>query len=236
MATTRRRSILAGAALLPAARLRAEDPAMGHVVLLGDSVLDNGAYVGGGPDVVRQVGERLPEGWRATLLAVDGSVIASVPAQLARLPRDATHLVLSVGGNDALGAAGLLDQPARSVAEAIERLADVRDRFGAAYEAMLGRVLAAGLPTAVCTVYDGRMPEPRRRIAVTALTALNDRITRAAFARGASLIDLRLICAEDADYANPIEPSAQGGAKIAAAIAAFATGEGRATRPRVFTH
>jgi hypothetical protein len=80
------------------------------------------------------------------------------------------------------------------------------------------------------------MPEPRRRIAVTALTALNDRITRAAFARGTSLIDLRLICAEDADYANPIEPSAQGGAKIAAAIAAFATGEGRATRPRVFTH
>jgi hypothetical protein len=233
MATPRRRHVLAWAALLPAARLRPEDPQMGHVVLLGDSVLDNGAYVGGGPDVVRQVRQILSEGWRATLLAVDGSVIASVPAQLARLPRDATHLILSVGGNDALGASGILDQPARSVAEALERLADVRDRFGAAYEAMLERVLAAGLPTAVCTVYDGRMPEPRRRVAVTALTALNDRITRAAFARGAALIDLRLICAEDADYANPIEPSVQGGAKIAAAIAAFVTGNDRGVRPVV---
>jgi hypothetical protein len=36
--------------------------------------------------------------------------------------------------------------------------------------------------------------------------------------RGLPLIDLRLICNDDADFANPIEPSVQGGAKIAAAI------------------
>jgi hypothetical protein len=40
---------------------------------------------------------------------------------------------------------------------------------------------------------------------------------------GISLIDLRLICAEDGDYANPIEPSALGGAKIARAIAVLVT-------------
>jgi len=28
---------------------------MVHIVLLGDSVFDNAAYVGGGPDVVRQL-------------------------------------------------------------------------------------------------------------------------------------------------------------------------------------
>lgn len=33
------------------------------------------------------------------------------------------------------------------------------------------------------------------------------------------LLDLRLICNEDEDFANPIEPSVNGGAKIAAAIA-----------------
>jgi hypothetical protein len=49
----------------------------------------------------------------------------------------------------------------------------------------------------------------------------NDVITRAAFARGLPLIDLRLICSEPSDYANPIEPSAQRGDKIAAAIAAM---------------
>jgi hypothetical protein len=47
----------------------------------------------------------------------------------------------------------------------------------------------------------------------------NDCITRAAFARDLSVIDLRLLCDQDEDYANPIEPSVRGGEKIAAAIA-----------------
>jgi hypothetical protein len=34
------------------------------------------------------------------------------------------------------------------------------------------------------------------------------------------VIDLRLICSEPADYANPIEPSGPGGQKIARAIVA----------------
>jgi hypothetical protein len=48
-----------------------------------------------------------------------------------------------------------------------------------------------------------------------------------AFSRGTALIDLRIICSEDGDYANPIEPSVQGGLKIARAIASLArTGHG----------
>jgi hypothetical protein len=47
----------------------------------------------------------------------------------------------------------------------------------------------------------------------------NDAITRQAFARGLPVIDLRLVCDDDADYANPIEPSSQGGDKIVHAIA-----------------
>ncbi|WP_203566265.1 hypothetical protein [Aurantimonas aggregata] len=52
------------------------------------------------------------------------------------------------------------------------------------------------------------------------MTIFNDVITRAAFRHGLPLIDLRLLCNEDADFANPIEPSVLGGAKIATAIAA----------------
>jgi hypothetical protein len=44
-------------------------------------------------------------------------------------------------------------------------------------------------------------------------------IVRAAWARQCGILDLRLICHEPADYANPIEPSGQGGAKIARALA-----------------
>jgi hypothetical protein len=206
---------------------------MPHVVLLGDSIFDNAAYVSGGPDVVSQLREHLPAGWRATLRAVDGAVAADVASQLGRLPPDASHLVVSVGGNDALRHAFLLDEAARSVAEAVGRLADAREAFAREYRAMLEAVLARGLRTAVCTIYDSRFPDPRRqRLTVTGLTIFNDVITREAFGRGLSLLDLRLICAEDADYANPIEPSVQGGGKIAAAIAALLAGDPGGRRPR----
>jgi lysophospholipase L1-like esterase len=201
---------------------------MKHVVLLGDSIFDNAAYVGSDPDVVRQVRQLLPEGWRATLNARDGSVIADIPAQLRALPPDATHLVISIGGNDALLQSGVLQEAADSVADAIEKLAAVRESFQRAYAAMLEHALTRGLPTAVCTIYEPRYPEPRlRRAAATALTLLNDAITREAFARGATLIDLRLVCDRDEDFANPVEPSARGGAKIARAIAGFV----RETKP-----
>jgi GDSL-like Lipase/Acylhydrolase family len=194
-----------------------------HVVLLGDSIFDNGAYVGGGPDVVRQLRARLPAGWRATLCAVDGAVTSDLARQLGRVPADTTHLVISAGGNDALRHAGLLEEAARSMADAVGRLAAVRESFRRDYEAMLDRVLARALPTSVCTIYDARFPDPaRQRLVVAALTLFNDVITRAAFARGLALVDLRLICDRDEDYANPIEPSVAGGEKIAAVIAKLA--------------
>jgi lysophospholipase L1-like esterase len=197
----------------------------GHVVLLGDSVFDNAAYVGRGePDVVAQLREALPRGWQASLRAVDGAVLAVVPAQLRTLPPDLSHLVVSAGGNDALRASGVFEQRLGSMAEALAQLDSIRATFGRDYAAMLQAVLALGKPTAVCTIYDPRYPDPvRQRLAVTGLAALNDVILRLAFALGLPVVDLRLVCGENADYANPIEPSARGGAKIAAVIAGLVT-------------
>jgi hypothetical protein len=192
---------------------------MAHIVLLGDSVFDNAAYVAGGPDVVRQLRDLLPGGGRATLRAVDGAVTGSVARQLVDLAADATHLAVSVGGNDALGHMGVLEDAANSIAGALTRLADIGGGFRRDYTAMLDVVLARGLPTVLCTIYEPRFPDPRlQRLGVTALTLFNDVITRAAFARGLPLIDLRLVCDRDEDFANPIEPSVKGGAKIAGAI------------------
>ncbi|WP_294563380.1 SGNH/GDSL hydrolase family protein [uncultured Arthrobacter sp.] len=197
--------------------------AAGHAVLLGDSIFDNAAYVPGGPDVVRQLRGALPADWRASLLAVDGDVIAGVERQLRSLPSDATHLVVSVGGNDALQSAYLLDEKVATVAAALVRLSAAQRQFAAAYDAMLEAVTAVGLPVAVCTIYDTPPGEPNQPVIRTAIAVFNDCITRAAFSRGVPLIDLRLICDEDADYANPIEPSVQGGAKIARAVASLLT-------------
>ena len=177
---------------------------MNHIVLLGDFIFDNAAYVAGGPDVVRQLREILPSGWRATLNALDGAVIADLPQQLQKVPTDASHFVVSVGGNDALGEAGLLERKVSSMAEAMELISGVRERFRSAYSRMLDQVLQRRLPLAVCTIYEARFPEAvTRRLAATALTALNDAITREAFARGVDCIDLRILCDDDRGFCEP---------------------------------
>jgi len=229
MVSAARRQFLTAAGTLAAAwpfvRGAKAGPSMPHVILLGDSIFDNAAYVGGGPDVIRQLRGKLPEGFRATLLAIDGAVTAGVESQLRRLPADASHLAVSVGGNDALRHSGILAEPARSVAEAVNRIAGVAESFAADYGAMLDAVLTQRLATCVCTIYDPRFADPlQRKLATTALSAFNDQITREAFSRGLPVIDLRLLCNEDRDFANPIEPSVQGGDKIAGAIAGLVAG------------
>lgn len=207
---------------------------MPHVVLLGDSIFDNAAYVPGEPDVVQQLAAALPPGWRATLAAADGAVTTGVERQLAGVPRDATHLVLSIGGNDALGHIDILERRAGSAAEVLDLLADVAESFEERYRAVLRRVLAVGLPLAVCTIYEGALPDPAmQRRASTALVVFNDAILRSAADAGVDVIELRLLFTDPSDYANPIEPSTRGGAKLAQAIVRMLT-EGDGARSRVF--
>src|SRR5215212_2210334 len=145
--------VTAAASVLVGAQVPLADdlPPMNHVVLLGDSVFDNAAYVGGGPDVVTQLRRRLPPEWRVTLLAVDGSLIGGIAQQLARLPPDASHLVISIGGNDALGHASVLDSPSRSVAESLAQLAVIQKRLHADYAVMIDAVLRQRRSTALCS-------------------------------------------------------------------------------------
>jgi GDSL-like Lipase/Acylhydrolase family len=222
-----RRSLLAGMALLATAKAlpaRAEESKAMNLVLLGDSIFDNKAYVGSGPDVIAQLRGDLPSGWSATLAARDGSTTADIAAQLKAMPPDATHLVVSAGGNDALQEKALIEESAKSVAEVLDKLAKIKAAFAKSYGAMLDGVLARKLPAAVCTIYEARYADPTtRRIAAVGLSVFNDEILRQAFMRGVPVIDLRLIIDDDRDYANDIEPSAAGGAKIAKVIATLVT-------------
>jgi hypothetical protein len=147
---------------------------------------------------------------------------------LARLPADATHLVVSAGGNNALVHSNLiLHEPAISFVQVLRSLAEIQEEFQAVYRRMLQTVLAQRRPTAVCTVYD-RIPgidEAEK----AGLCLFNDVIFREAFRMGVPVVDLRLVCAEASDYAksSPIEPSVAGGGKIARAIVRLVTTAGR---------
>jgi hypothetical protein len=189
-----------------------------HAVLVGDSIFDNGAYVPGGPAVADQLRAALPGDWTVSLLAVDGSLTADVEAQIKKLPMDATQLVISCGGNDALGYLPVLADVARSVAQVLGRLAEIQANFGSQYRRMLEKAVSTRMHVAVCTIYcciPGLEPAAR-----TALSMFNEVILREAVAAKVDIVDLRAVCTDRADYSelSPIEPSRIGGEKIAGVI------------------
>jgi len=200
---------------------------MPHLVLLGDSIFDNARYTSGGPDVVSQVRKFLPPGWSASLLATDGSTTDNITDQMQHLPDETTHLVLSIGGNNALLHASelgisLFGIPSTSNSDALMSLADISEDFETRYRTAVGECLRPRLPLSVCTIYNGCFPDRTyQRIASVALTIFNDTILRVAIEHALPVVDLRSICNEDRDYANPIEPSSVGGEKIARIIASL---------------
>jgi hypothetical protein len=76
--------------------------AIRHLILLGDSIFDNGSYVSRNqPAVIDQLTAQVKDqGWNATLIAVDGDVLSNVADQIKRVPKNATHLFVSIGTID----------------------------------------------------------------------------------------------------------------------------------------
>src|SRR6266550_9027336 len=107
----------------------------GHVALLGDSVLDNGAYTSGGP-------------------------------------------VVSVGGDDVLQNLDVLRIKTKSSFDALLSLGKRVAGFEGGYRAAIDRVRQLGLPTTVCTIYNGNLSGQE---GAAARVAFNDVILRVAF-------------------------------------------------------
>jgi len=194
-----------------------------HIILLGDSILDNTTYSSPEPSVEDHLRailtEATEEEWRVSLLARDGSLTSEVEQQIERIPDNATHLVLSAGGNDALMDESLLNASVDSVAEALRIFAAPVEMFTESYRRLLIQLRSFHLPITVCTIYNGNLPDTTALPARMALMLFNDVIQRTGRAANATLLELRSICTEPSDYANPIEPSGSGGQKIALAIA-----------------
>ena len=206
---------------------------MPHLVLIGDSVFDNHAYTRGAPDVAAHLRAVLPADWKSALVALDGTTTQDMGKQLTRIPKEATHLVLSLGGNDALAAAHLLDMPVRSTGQALDLFREAVDDFSVSHGHVLDALVRGGVRLLVCTIYNGNFEGNEGRRAPTATRMWNDAIAQEALVRSLDVVELRSVCDEAEDFANPIEPSGQGGEKIARAIAA-AVGAVRGRSCRVY--
>ena len=209
---------------------------MKHIILAGDSVFDNRTYVEvGEPDVRDQLADLLDPGDKATLIAVDGDINNNVSKQLDNIPNDATHLFISIGGNDALMHIDSFTDSVNTIGEALDSFNEMVQEFERDYIKMLTNVIKYGLKTTLCTIYNpcfdhenmdriSYMFPPNsnfkklQRRSTTALPLFNNIIFQEAFNFGLPVMDLRLIFNDRADYANPIEPSVIGGIKMARII------------------
>ncbi len=190
-----------------------------HITLLGDSIFDNKIYVPDGNSVHEHLMAQLSPPDTASLVAVDGAVVDSVFRQIDRIPEATTHLVLSVGGNDALYLqSSVMGESSDSVHNSLSQMKAALQTFQREYERVIRELQRCRLPLTVCTIYDA-VPG-LDDAALAGLAIINDIITRTAFKESLSLIDLRVLCDEASDYSevSPIEPSHEGGEKLASTI------------------
>ena len=130
-----------------------------HVALLGDSIFDNSAYTNGQADVVTHLSGLLSPDGTATLLAADGSTTTDVVRnQIGNLAADVTHAAVSMGGNDAILHADLMDLPVDSTREALTMFSDRVAEFETNYRRALNAISDRVPQTAVCTIYNVNLP------------------------------------------------------------------------------
>ena len=199
-------------------------PMSKNLLLLGDSIFDNGVYVRPGEeDVTAHLKRKLePMGWTIDMRAVDGNLVEHIQAQLDTQPVPKPCVfVLSAGGNNALGYLDSIQNTAldHSIASVLMGFNEIRERFRRSYVDAIDAILAHGQPLIVCTIYNPKFPDPNlQMLAETGLSFFNDVIVEEALKRNLPIIDLRDVCSENDAFANPIAPSEIGGDLITESI------------------
>jgi len=180
-----------------------------HLVLLGDALQN--IDLGEGAEAVLVPRPRNP--WKLTVLEPP-EVLQQ--RRVRAIPSEATHIGICVDGGWAIAASGLLEGSARSISDALDSLANAADQFEEVFARLIAAAVEANVPTIVCTLIPARHPDgSRQRVVATALAIFNDRILRSATAAKLSVLDLRLVCDEDSDYASETLLSRAGVRKVA---------------------
>ena len=128
---------------------------------------------------------------------------------------------MSAGGNDALEHIDFLEEVFNTRAkDVLVRLWSIREEFRRSYAALLDCLALTRRPVLVLTVYNPcfhahGFDAAYQQAAESAVSVIDDVIQQEACRRSFDILELRTLFHDRADYANPIEPSALGGAKLA---------------------
>ena len=183
---------------------------MPKLVLMGDSTLANIAHTGP-PELLEQLREVLPADWSAHLCAIDGARIDDVFGQIPTVPEDASHILLSIGGNNCIEFTHHLKSVMPNLGKALYYTDTLRVRLAQSYRRLLDEILELGKPTMVCTVYNPKLPsQGQQRIVETIIAMVNDAIIAGACATQTPVLDLRPLGVERANFVSPIELNHRG--------------------------
>jgi hypothetical protein len=186
-----------------------------HLVLLGDALQN--IDLGSG-EIESALVPRPRNPWKITVLQ---ALQTLQRGHVREIPEDATHVVISIEGAWAIQASGLLQAGTHTIREALVTLCAAADEFERILAGMIAAAQETGLPTVVCTLVPARYAKPEEhRVAMTALAIFNDRVVRRAFAAALPIVDLRMVCDEDADYTSETLLSRAGVRKAANVIRA----------------
>ena len=193
-----------------------------NIVLMGDSVFDNYNYTKEHElSIVEWLRALDPKGDRASLVARDGATLGSLPFQLRYLPEDTTHVFVSIGGNDVLGYRSYLSKFSQDSLGLLKILGIGADKFEVDYRLMLDHLLLFiepdDTPIMFCNIYRGNFQEEQDAINFV-LRPFNAVIEAALKEYRLELLDLYALLSEPEDFVNTIEPSHQGGEKLAKEI------------------
>jgi len=181
-----------------------------HLVLLGDA-LQNIDLGKGQAETALVPQPRNP--WKLTVLQPP-EVLRQ--GRVRAIPAGVTHIGICVDGGWAIETSGLLQGSVRTIREALDALARAADEFENMFVRLITAAAEASVPTIVCTLVPARYAESsQERVAATALAIFNDRVLRRTIAAHLSIVELRLVCDEDSDYASETLLSHAGVRKVA---------------------
>ena len=174
-----------------------------HIVLLGDSILNNSNYVTAKESIDQILKEQTET--EIMLLAQDGAVLQDVFAQIDKIPlewnKPTTYIFLSIGGND------LLNHPLNEIY--IHKLIEQ-------YKLLIATIIPR-LPSANLYLLTLYYPKSAKYESYNEFISLWNKNVKELLP-SSNIIYLQNIINQDGDLVYQIEPSSKGGRKIADAI------------------